>query len=156
MNKVIIYGVELEINELTSTCDVDVWPKKGDEYWYLLSQGAVHVEHWCGLNDDFARKVRGNCHRTRQAAINTDNLDKATTKVLNRLRELENGEPIDWDDFDQDKYLPYYSHWEQRVLINYYAFHQYKPTKFYSTDRQAWVQVIKEMPKEVELIVRGE
>jgi len=157
MKKVKLYGVELEINELSSTCDTNnEWLKEGDEYWHIGSSGSRYGDIWINHTIDFNRKARGNCYRTEQEAINANNLYIATTKVLARLRELEKGEPVDWGDGEQCKYTPKYLHRSIQLNLDLCWTTQTKSTKFYSTDKQAWVQVLKEMPKEVELMVRGE
>ena len=157
MKKVKLYGVELEINELTSTCDTaDVWPKLGDMYWHLTGAGNSYSSAWGDYMQDFARKRMNNCYRTKQEAHDARDYKIATAKVLSRLRELEAGELVEWGNYDQSKHAPQHNSRLNSIVIYGWYSVQVAPTEWYSTDKDAWLQVLKEMPKEVKLMIRGE
>lgn len=67
-------------------------PENGDEYYFVDERGTYnYCETWDGDDTDKHLFSSGNCFRTAQEAENYKALTYATTRVINRLRELEGG-----------------------------------------------------------------
>ncbi len=76
----------------------NVWPKKGDEYWYTSSLGSYAADTFSESNVDAMRIAIGNCYKTQEAAKQVVEKMKVMTE-LKRLADKswkEAGVEIDW------------------------------------------------------------
>ena len=86
----------------------DVWPKEGDEYWYISSLGSCAVDTFSkSSNVDAMRIAIGNCYKTKEEAEQV--VEKM--KVMAELKRLadkswkEAGVEIDWSEDSIIKYF---------------------------------------------------
>ena len=86
----------------------DVWPKDGDEYWYISSLGSCAVDTFSKSNNfDAMRIAIGNCYKTKEEAEQAVEKMKVMTE-LKRLADKswkEAGVEIDWSDRHTPKYF---------------------------------------------------
>lgn len=154
-----IDGIQIPESKLTEMgyvkqSPVPTWPSIDDEYFVIAVQGGVRSNKW---NDDrFDNNCFdiGNVFRTMQEAENKVERVKATTRVLNKLREIEGNEHR-----PELHRRPYDSH--QRPLAYHITYCTndcilriakmrgvYSPLEWYSTN-DAWQWVIDNMEQDV-------
>lgn len=102
-----------------------VWkPENGEQYWYLTSDGDMDVDDWGDWECDNARYEIGNCFKTEtEAEVMLEKFQIYTE--LKRLAEEINIEPIDWDNFRQNKYRIKYNNCDKRLECEYMSYIQH-------------------------------
>lgn len=122
------------------------WPQDGDDCYELDTDGEIICYKYSSSGSTKELLVRGNLYKTEEEAEAADRLRIAETKVIRRLREIENPE-------EKNNYFP-------RILGNssfipdYYSGGEAKthlPT-WYSTEA-AWFKVWNEMPEAIKTML---
>ena len=89
----------------------DVWPKEGDESWYISSDGRVYYSNFYVKNNvDAMRIAIGNLYKTKEEAEQAVEKMKVMTE-LKRFADKswkEAGAEIDWSDNSITKYFVRY------------------------------------------------
>ena len=139
------------INSLRAELPKKVWePTEGDFGWAITAGGWFSGSSSLkSAQDDYAQ---GNLKETKELAKAQIVRRAATHTVLTRIRELENGPDIDWDDNTQAKYCLDYSK-TNGVGGSTVRLTRVMPSDFYSTDIKAMEQAAKEMPEEIKLML---
>lgn len=125
------------------------WPQEGDIVFLLCHDGEIikyrfnpgRLAHTKALS-------QGSVFPIREAAEAERDRRAAETRVLRRLDELRGDWRPDWKSPEQRKYCPAISHQNDVVRIYYIALMQEAPANWYGP-REAWEQVIEEMPNDV-------
>ena len=93
---------ESKIKEVLGVKESKVWkPKKGEQYFYNSNRGTYSTVVNCG--DDENLFNIGNCFKTKSEAEFARDKQIFLTKFERYLRENED-EPVDWNNYNQDKY----------------------------------------------------
>lgn len=104
-------AAQQEITKLHEKAEAenDVWPKDGDEYWFINPLGgAANNIFYKSIPIDTSRISIGNCYKTKQDALLAVEKMKVMTE-LNRLADKswkEAGVEIDWS--DNNRYVTKY------------------------------------------------
>jgi hypothetical protein len=100
----------------------DVWPKEGDEHWYISGDGRVYYSDFCVKNSVADMRIAiGNCYKTKEEAEQV----VKKMKVMAELKRLadkswkEAGVEIDWSDDNISKYFVRYDPNESYLLIDH-------------------------------------
>lgn len=127
-------------------------PEVDEQYYTISTLEVCLTQRWSNSELDEHRLASGNCFRTAQEAENYKALTYATTRVINRLRELEGDWVADWDDHRQGKYKAQYNYDTDRLETSY-SFHIKSPPLGRHSSIEAWESVIEEMPEDVKLML---
>jgi len=114
-------------------------PFIGDEYFAISAEGTVRRYVWRASHFDTDCFVMGNIYQTELDALNKRARAAATTRVLNKLRELEVGDDLSF-------HVSYSASLEQLVVAQMMDI--YFHTSWYSS-HDAWRWVIDNMENDV-------
>lgn len=128
-------------------------PRDYDRYWFVISGGEIHVNHWNRAGDcvDNYRLSTGNVYKTEKNALEARDRRLATMRVLKKLRELEGYYTPKFDDKTRN-YSCYYSWYFKGLYIDVWSSKQQLPIEWYST-QEAWEWVISNMESDVKLML---
>lgn len=108
-----IAKLEKELNELKEVKIVDdEFPKYGQAYWFVETDGCVVGTQWCGSGVDSYRKTFLRIFRTDEECERYLEIQKAFKE------ESKNFEP-NWKDDNQNKYCLFYDYDENSVKISW-------------------------------------
>lgn len=63
-----ITALEIELQALKRETEQTAWPKKGDTYWFIGSDGMAYKNEWDGYGTVKNRQKIGNVYRTKEGA----------------------------------------------------------------------------------------
>lgn len=108
-----IAKLEKELKELKETkIEDDGFPRLGDQYWFVSTDGYVVYAYWGDNSFDNYRKDFLRIFKTKKECKRYLEIQKAFKD------ESKNFEP-NWKDGNQDKYYLYYDHDENSVKISW-------------------------------------
>ena len=126
----------------------------GDNYYTSWVDGKTREVIDKGLNIDKYLYETGNYFQTFNEAESHSEVKLATQRVTDRLRELDGGQELDWGDNTQKKYYPCLDRGNKKLIVSYSYFIQLAEASRYSAKQESWLQVVKEMPDDVKLMLR--
>lgn len=92
--------------------------KMNDTYFYVNDFGDVDSCHESNFDEDnYSYKTR-NYFKTEEEAEEYQEIMNTYYDLMDLAEELNNGEKIDWNDFDQCKYLISYNNKNKKLEIN--------------------------------------
>ena len=94
----LVNGIKDIVGNIVKDYD-NVWPKKGDKYWFIAHNGDIVWDHYYNALEDEELKEIGNFFKTEEEAKET----LEYLKVLHELKELADDDKT-WDGNN--------SHWE--------------------------------------------
>lgn len=161
-NTITVDGIEIPIEKLEALgftapkqpkSSGRVKPVDRQKYWMILL-GRVDCTTWYGCSADELHWAEGNVYPSKEEAQKVLDQRIATTKVLDRLRELDAGsDEVDWSDKEQRRFVAFFSYEFDLLDVDHHWTTQYFPTNYYTTKRGAWETIISEMPEDVRLIL---
>lgn len=107
-----------------------------------------------GLGTDNGSYESGEYFRTPEEAESYMSIKLATQRVIDRLRELDDGSQTDWSDNTKEKYYVYFDWDTKKLVVNCTYFIQFTEANRYSAKQESWLQIIKEMPEDVKLMLK--
>lgn len=114
---------ELKEAEITN----DEFPKHGQAYWFVHTDGYVVYAHWGDNTIDNYRKDFLRIFRTEEECNRYLEIQEA---FMDKSKEFK----PDWKNGNLDKYCLYYDHYIQSVKINKWNIHQYSHQFFESRE----------------------
>lgn len=123
-------------------------PKKGEEYWYAYDCGTFITKAiWDNSKLDNYRYFLNICFKTVEEAEQYK--EKIQTEIeLRKLAEkLNNGEKIDWEDTEKEKYYLYYDSEDEEVYTDYIYMDKF-PQQIYCLRREFKDKALKQIGKE--------
>jgi len=126
-------------------------PEFGEEYYYLYD-GDVIIDTWDDHPCDNQRFAVGNVFKTKEEAMLVNKKVIAKQAIIDKLREIEVGDVVDWDDNSKLKYSIKYNCYCGEFLYTSYRYNQMCDTELYSTDAKAIKWVIDNMQDELKLM----
>lgn len=105
----IVEDIETAVEEYKKK---QIWPQKGDKYWYIRYDNTVDRTVWDNMTEEFQMLEIGNAFRTQEEAeFKTEQL-----KVLHELEQLADDDQI--DAYNDYHYMLMYDFDESAVKIN--------------------------------------
>lgn len=109
-------------NKRLDDYNIEVWPSKGDRYWYISDIGLICITTNHGKGSDKYIISRGNCYRTKEEATAALNLDNLNIEIRQALVAANDGWEADYEDEDQKKWvIEYYNHKHNICEIDYFT-----------------------------------
>lgn len=119
-------------------------PKVGEKFYFLHGMGEIIHGTRCNNADYAERYSIGNCFRTKEEAEFAVERLKVIAE-LRRFAEEHNIKVLDWNNDNQRKYLLYYEHSVNEILINSYTYMHHNDIHFSSEEiAEAAIEVIGE------------
>lgn len=123
-----ITKLEKELNELKEAkIEDDEFPRLGEQYWFVDTNGCVVYAHWDDNTIDNYRKDFLRIFKTKKECKRYLKIQKAFKE------ESKNFEP-NWDDTTQSKYCLYYDNYKNSVVILLAIMVRYKTLYFESRE----------------------
>lgn len=134
---------EEQAKQIKNILGIKKWkPKKGENYYYIMSSGATHDQYFTSISADNFRILTNNYFKTREEA----EFRIEQIKVYNELKNFadENNEEIDWSEFSSTKYFIYLSCSDKTLSVsgNYSVRYQ---GPIYFSSRELAEQAIKKV-----------
>lgn len=124
-------------------------PKKGEEYWYAYDCGTFITKAiWDNSKLDNYRYFLNICFKTVEEAEQYK--EKIQTEIeLRKLAEkLNNGEKIDWEDTEKEKYYLYYDSEDEEVYTDYIYMGKF-PKQIYVDEAKDGLKSIKKQVEDL-------
>lgn len=80
------------------------------QYWFVRDSGSIGCDLDGGESLHTHRYNVGNYYETKEQAERSNIKTLAVRKVKDKIRELNDGEAVDWSDESQEKYQIWYEH----------------------------------------------
>ena len=96
-----------EIEEIAKK-ESDLYPELNETYFWLTASGMILKNEWKNTNHDRYLADSGNCYPNLSIAKYIKNNFKIKAQLKKLAKELNKGQPIDWDNKNQDKYCIYF------------------------------------------------
>lgn len=90
-------------------------PEQNETFWYL--NGDVYCDKWIDCVCDNFQYTIGNCFKTKEEAEEYQKQIEYTARYKNYIEE--HSEPIDWEDFNQEKYLAFFDFRNHSVGVDW-------------------------------------
>ena len=125
----------------------------GEHYYAFWLNGKPRKLVEDELDADNGAYDSGEYFRTPEEAESYMAIKLATQRVIDRLRELDDGQKIDWNNFAQEKYYAYFDRGSKKLVVGRSCFVQTTEVNKHSAKQESWPQIIKEMPDDVKLML---
>ena len=156
-----------EIQQELDSCEVipEEKPKYGqwvpahsDKYYSISSHGDVCLHKWYSDCERWSpsRLSMGNVYKTKEEAEKVVEYQKAYTKVVNRIAELNEGWKPDWNDGNQIKYYIDYHVSDQRIKEDCTWGYKNQNNSLHIKSGALAKRLLKEMEKELKIILEVE
>jgi len=126
-------------------------PEKKEKYYFSYSDGEIGSDSYTKTSIDTKRLALGNVFETEEEITQLVDKRQATTRVLNKLRELEGDWEADWNDQHQEKCLIAYTPRTKNMFIAADYLHTSSPIEYHST-KEAWEYVMDNMREDLKLM----
>jgi hypothetical protein len=94
-----IEEIEKQLSELRKQIEaeqVKKWPQKGEDIWWLATEGAIDAERFDDSSYDSKRLARGYFFKTREEAVEADRKRVAEIAYKNKIKEVNGKWKPDW------------------------------------------------------------
>jgi len=95
----------------------------------------------------------GNFYKTEIEAEQALLVQRAQTKVVKRIAELNEGWVPDWEDTGKDKYSTTFNHCEKKLEVLWWCRYQLSSSNMFLKNKRLCTKLISELPEELELIL---
>lgn len=112
-------------------------PEIGQPYYFGYVDGTGGSWHWRGDEYDMQSYTMGNVYETEQEAVAYIAKIKKRVEVIDRLKEIQGDDVIDWSDNGQKKYSSYYNHCRDKWARDYRRWIHENFLPYYLTLNQA-------------------
>lgn len=92
-----------EIEEIAKK-ESDLYPELNETYFWLTASGTILKNEWKNTNHDRYLADSGNCYPNLSIAKYIKNNFEIKAQLKKLAKELNKGQPIDWDNINQIKY----------------------------------------------------
>lgn len=111
-------------------------PDFGERYWTVTSGGDVDTTYWADDIHDRWRYLTGNCFKTKEEAEESKKQIEYTARYKKYIEE--HSEPIDWEDFNQNKYLAVFDFRNHSVSVDWGHLIKKQGTIYASSEEIIW------------------
>ena len=127
-------------------------PERGDTYWVVSAYGSIVDSNWSRQMWSSAALAVGNVFKTKQKAKDHVTFLKADTKIVNRIKELNEGWVADFTNRVTPKYSFYWSAQYCIFETTFTCDAQHKDKKYYLKDRKLVETLIRELHTELMVV----
>ena len=144
---------ESKIKEVLGVKESKVWKPKHNERYYFFDYGGTSKDRFI-TGYDVSRYELGNCYKTLEEVEFARDKQIFLTKFERYLRENED-EPVDWKNFNQDKFAIRLDHFDNSKLyvVSWCTIEQ--QSSIYTTNRLALEQFIKDNESDIKKYMFG-